>query len=151
MAMNLTDLIGRVLAQVEDQAKDTRDRARPMLQEALRAECRLVSRTPEDVSGQLKPTADERIKTGHFTQFKPALSDRCHHTAESQVLCLGNPPCFTGALYSLFYTVQRKECAVNRCVLAADHAAVSVAPEEEPMSGDVRVGPRQHGEISKRR
>jgi hypothetical protein len=46
MAIRLVDLIQRVPAEVESKVKHARDHARSVLQDALRAECRLVMRTP---------------------------------------------------------------------------------------------------------
>ena len=48
MPISLADLIARVPAEVELKVKRVRDQARPVLQEALRTECRLVLRTPEE-------------------------------------------------------------------------------------------------------
>ncbi len=48
MPIKLTDLIARVPAEVEGQVRQMRDQSRSFLQDALRAECRLVMRTPED-------------------------------------------------------------------------------------------------------
>jgi hypothetical protein len=48
MPIMLTDLIARVPAEVEDRVKRVRDQSRSVLQEALRSECRLVLRTPEE-------------------------------------------------------------------------------------------------------
>jgi hypothetical protein len=48
MPIKLTDLISRVSAEVESKVRRVRDQARPVVQEALRAECRLVLRTPEE-------------------------------------------------------------------------------------------------------
>ena len=48
MPIKLTDLIARVPAEVEGQVRRMRDQSRSYLQDALRAECRLVMRTPEE-------------------------------------------------------------------------------------------------------
>lgn len=48
MPIKLTDLIARVPAEVEARIKRVRDQTRPVLQEALRTECRLMMRTSED-------------------------------------------------------------------------------------------------------
>ena len=48
MAIRLADLIERVPQSVEQRVRNTRDRIRPILQEALRAECRLLFRTAEE-------------------------------------------------------------------------------------------------------
>jgi hypothetical protein len=48
MPIKLTDLIARVPAEVEARVRRIRDQVRPIVQEALRAECRLVLRTPEE-------------------------------------------------------------------------------------------------------
>lgn len=49
MPIKLTDLINRVPAEVKGRVKRVRDQYRAVLQEALRAECRLVMRTPEEI------------------------------------------------------------------------------------------------------
>jgi len=48
MAIYLSDLIAEVDSAVESQVKRVRDQARSILQETLRAECRLVMKTPEN-------------------------------------------------------------------------------------------------------
>jgi hypothetical protein len=48
MPIKLTDLIARVPLEVEARVRRIRDQIRPIVQEALRAECRLVLRTPEE-------------------------------------------------------------------------------------------------------
>jgi hypothetical protein len=48
MPIKLTDLIARVPRDVEAKVQRVRDDARSTLQEALRAECRLMMRTPEE-------------------------------------------------------------------------------------------------------
>jgi hypothetical protein len=48
MPIKLTDLIARVPAAVEAKVRRVRDQAGPALREALRAECRLVFRTPAE-------------------------------------------------------------------------------------------------------
>lgn len=48
MPIKLTELIARVPAAVEAKVRRVRDQANPALREALRAECRLVFRTPEE-------------------------------------------------------------------------------------------------------
>jgi hypothetical protein len=48
MAIRLTDILRRVSPDVEARVRRVRDQARPVVQEALRAECRLVIRTPEE-------------------------------------------------------------------------------------------------------
>jgi hypothetical protein len=50
MPIMLADLIARIPSEVEAKVRRIRDRVRPALQEALRAECRLVLRTPEDAA-----------------------------------------------------------------------------------------------------
>ena len=50
MPIMLADLIARVPSEVEAKVRRVRDRIRPALQEALRSECRLVLRTPEDAA-----------------------------------------------------------------------------------------------------
>ena len=66
MPIKLTDLIARVPAEVEAKVRRVRDQARPAVQEALRAECRLVFRTPEE-SEQNRPGAQVPIEVapGH--------------------------------------------------------------------------------------
>ncbi len=49
MPIKLTDLISRVDGQVEARVRRVRDQTRSVLQEAIRAECRLVMRTPEEL------------------------------------------------------------------------------------------------------
>lgn len=48
MPIRLIDLIAKVPAEVEGQVRRARDQSRSFLQDALRAECRLVMRTPEE-------------------------------------------------------------------------------------------------------
>lgn len=48
MPIKLTDLIARVPDEVETRVRRVRDQARSVLQEALRTECRLVMRSPEE-------------------------------------------------------------------------------------------------------
>jgi hypothetical protein len=48
MAIKLIDIIARVPAEAEGRVLRVRDQVRPIVQEALRAECRLVLRTPEE-------------------------------------------------------------------------------------------------------
>ena len=52
MPIRLTDLISRVPMDVEARVREVRNQTRPVLQEALRAECRLVLRTPEESEGR---------------------------------------------------------------------------------------------------
>jgi hypothetical protein len=61
MPIMLADLIARVPSEVEAKVRRVRERARPALQEALRAECRLVLRTPED-SANNRPGAQVPIE-----------------------------------------------------------------------------------------
>lgn len=49
MPIKLTDLIARVPREVEARVRRMRDQARPTIQDALRAECRLEFRTPEEM------------------------------------------------------------------------------------------------------
>jgi len=51
MPIYLKDLIQRVPPEVEAKVKRVRDQTRPAVQDALRAECRLVLRTPGDAGG----------------------------------------------------------------------------------------------------
>jgi hypothetical protein len=48
MPIKLIDLIARVPPEIETRVRRARDQARPILQEALRAECRLVFRTASE-------------------------------------------------------------------------------------------------------
>ena len=57
----LADLIARVPSEVEAKVRRVRDRVRPALQEALRSECRLVLRTPEDTANN-RPGAQVPIE-----------------------------------------------------------------------------------------
>ena len=52
MAIRLQDLLRRVPEGVKARVREARDRTRPVLQEALRAECRLVLRTPEEAQAR---------------------------------------------------------------------------------------------------
>lgn len=54
MPIKLTDLIAKVPPQVEARVKRTRDGSRSVLQDALRAECRLLFRTPEETENNRK-------------------------------------------------------------------------------------------------
>jgi len=66
MPILLTELVSRVPTQVEAIVRRVRDQVRPQLQEALRAECRLVMRTPEE-SAQNRPGAEVplEVAAGH--------------------------------------------------------------------------------------
>ena len=48
MTIRLADLIGRVPADVEEKVRRVREQVQPAVREALRAECRLMFRTPEE-------------------------------------------------------------------------------------------------------
>ncbi|MBN2565028.1 MAG: hypothetical protein JXB46_04900 [Candidatus Eisenbacteria bacterium] len=48
MQVRLTDLIARVPESVEERVKKTRDQMRSVVQDALRSECRLMFRTPQE-------------------------------------------------------------------------------------------------------
>ncbi|MGO8788011.1 MAG: hypothetical protein ACLQVL_11610 [Terriglobia bacterium] len=48
MTIKLTDLIEPIPADVEEKVRRVRDQAQPAVREALRAECRLMFRTPEE-------------------------------------------------------------------------------------------------------
>jgi hypothetical protein len=61
MPIKLTDLIARVPVEVEEKVRRARDQARPVVQDALRAECRLFFRTPEEVQ-QNRPGAQVPIE-----------------------------------------------------------------------------------------
>jgi hypothetical protein len=61
MTIKLTDLIQRVPPEVESKVKRVRDQARPVLQEALRSECRLVMRTPKKAEDN-SPGAQVRVE-----------------------------------------------------------------------------------------
>jgi hypothetical protein len=62
MAIKLTDLFARVPPEVEARVRRARDQARPAVQEALRAECRLVLRTAEETE-QKRPERRFRSKS----------------------------------------------------------------------------------------
>lgn len=61
MPIKLTDLFARVPPEVEARVRRARDQARPAVQEALRAECRLVLRTAEETE-QKRPGAQVPIE-----------------------------------------------------------------------------------------
>jgi hypothetical protein len=48
MTIKLRDLIDRIPADVEEKVRRVRDQVQPAVREALRAECRLIFRTPEE-------------------------------------------------------------------------------------------------------
>ena len=52
MPILLTDLIARVPAEVETKVRRVRDQNRTVVQEALRSECCLVMRTPQEAEGK---------------------------------------------------------------------------------------------------
>ena len=56
MPIRLTDLLSRFDDKVEARVRRVRNQTRSVLQEALRAECRLVMRTPEEAENN-KPGA----------------------------------------------------------------------------------------------
>lgn len=71
MPIRLTDLLQRVPAKVETEVKRARDQTRATLQEALRTECRLVMRTPEETEeGRAGAQVPVEVAPGH-----PALLD----------------------------------------------------------------------------
>lgn len=51
MPILLTDLLKRVPKEVEDRVRATRDRARTVLRDAIRAECRLSMKTEAEDTG----------------------------------------------------------------------------------------------------
>jgi hypothetical protein len=53
MPIKLADLIERVPAAVKEKVHRVRDQVQPAIREALRAECRLMLRTPEEGTGLL--------------------------------------------------------------------------------------------------
>ena len=61
MPIKLADLIDRVPAGVETKVRRARDQAQPAVREALRAECRLMFRTPEEFE-QKRPGAQVPIE-----------------------------------------------------------------------------------------
>ena len=61
MTIMLTDLIRRIPKGVEAQVRAVRNQTRSVLQEALRAECRLVLRTPEESKAR-RPGAQVPVK-----------------------------------------------------------------------------------------
>ena len=61
MAIKLTDLIRQVSPEVEGKVKRVRDQTRPVLQEALRSECRLVMRIPKEAEDN-SPGAQVRVE-----------------------------------------------------------------------------------------
>jgi len=61
MAIKLTDLFARVPPEVEARVRRARDQARPAVQDAMRAECRLVLRTAEETE-QKRPGAQVPIE-----------------------------------------------------------------------------------------
>src|SRR5437867_511894 len=71
MPIKLTNLIARVPPKVEADVHRVRDNTRSVLQEALRAECRLVLRTPEE-SEENRPGAQVpvEIAAGHPAVLK---------------------------------------------------------------------------------
>ena len=54
MTIKLTDLIEPIPADVEEKVRRVRDQAQPAVREALRAECRLMFRTPEESNRTVK-------------------------------------------------------------------------------------------------
>jgi hypothetical protein len=71
MPIRLTDLIARVSPEVETKVKRVRDRTRSVIQEALRTECRLAMRTPEDAEAN-RPGAQVSVEVapGHPAVLK---------------------------------------------------------------------------------
>lgn len=56
MPIKLTELIERVPPAVEEKVRRVRDQTKPAVREAMRAECRLMFRTPEEAE-QKRPGA----------------------------------------------------------------------------------------------
>lgn len=86
MPIKLTDLVERVPADVEDRVKRVRDRSRSVLQEALRAECRLVMR-PHTETENREPGAQVQVEIlpGH-----PAVLNNIEFSDElERILLLG--------------------------------------------------------------
>jgi hypothetical protein len=71
MPIKLTDLIERVPRAVEEKVRRVRDQVQPAVREALRAECRLMFRTPEE-SEQRRPGAQVPVEVvpGHPAVLK---------------------------------------------------------------------------------
>lgn len=66
MAILLTDLISRVAPAIEQRVRRTRDNTRSFIQDALRAECRLLMRTPaETENNQPGAQVPIEIAPGH--------------------------------------------------------------------------------------
>lgn len=77
MPIKLTDLIARVSPEIETRVRRVRDQTRSVLQEALRAECRLVMRTPEEAaSGRGGAQVPVEVAPGHPSVFGG------HHTSQ---------------------------------------------------------------------
>lgn len=74
MPIKLTDLIARVPTEVEAKVKSVRDQTRSVLQEALRAECRLVLRTPDEAA-ENRPGAQVPVEVspGHPAVLKDVM------------------------------------------------------------------------------
>lgn len=71
MPIKLIDLIERVPRTVEEKVRRIRDQVQPAVREALRAECRLMFRTPEE-SEQRRPGAQVPVEVapGHPAVLK---------------------------------------------------------------------------------
>ena len=61
MPIKLTDLIERVTPTVEEKVRRVRDQVQPAVREAMRAECRLMFRTPEEAE-QKRPGAQVPVE-----------------------------------------------------------------------------------------
>jgi hypothetical protein len=74
MAIKLTDLLRRVSPDVETRVRRVRDQARPVVQEALRAECRLVIRTPEETEQNRGAQVPIEVAPGYPAVLKGGVS-----------------------------------------------------------------------------
>lgn len=81
MAIRLTDLISRVPASVEHRVRRIRDNTRSVIQDALRAECRLLLRTPAETDNRHWPKTFNNDST-----LTSAVLDRLLHHAETVIL-----------------------------------------------------------------
>ena len=80
----LTDLIRRIPASVEAQVRAARNQTRSVLQEALRAECRLVLRTPEE-SEAGRPGGQVPV---HIDPAYPAVLENIEFPDEIEIIML---------------------------------------------------------------
>jgi hypothetical protein len=92
MPIRLTDLIARVRPEVESKVRRVRDQVRPIVQEALRAECRLVLRTAEE-SQENRPAAQVPIEV--VPGYPVVLQDLTFDDDVERIMLLGR---YRGAL-----------------------------------------------------